>query len=281
MILTCPECATSYFVDDSRIAASGRNVRCTSCGARWTAFREAAAQPETPVPEVAPPPSAPVKGTADDLEIVAVAPPEPPSPQPVFAPVTPQVIRRPAARREAAGKVRLWLGAAAVVAILIIGAVVFRREVVGLAPGAQRAYAGVGLTVETLLIENVVAKPTFEGGHPVLAVSGSIRNSQAALAIAPAIRIELLDRAGKVIAAKVAHPIDTRVPGHATRHFAISVADPPAGVHDMAISFDGAPQAQAAPPPRAAEALLAPVEAKPLTPGTPDALPGGAAPAHD
>ena len=42
MILTCPECATSYFVDDSRIAAAGRTVKCSNCGARWTALPEGA-----------------------------------------------------------------------------------------------------------------------------------------------------------------------------------------------------------------------------------------------
>ena len=34
MILTCPDCATSYFVDDSKIPADGRLVKCASCGAR-------------------------------------------------------------------------------------------------------------------------------------------------------------------------------------------------------------------------------------------------------
>ena len=37
MILTCPECATSYFVDDSRIPSDGRRVKCSSCGHRWRA----------------------------------------------------------------------------------------------------------------------------------------------------------------------------------------------------------------------------------------------------
>src|ERR1700722_14875245 len=37
MILTCPECATGYFVEDEQIRAAGRTVRCAACGARWTA----------------------------------------------------------------------------------------------------------------------------------------------------------------------------------------------------------------------------------------------------
>ncbi|MDB5422733.1 MAG: hypothetical protein JWQ29_149, partial [Phenylobacterium sp.] len=76
MILTCPECATSYFVDDSRVPAAGRLVKCTSCGARWTAVKD-------PSPPAAPPPAKPaqtrepepfVPAAADDLEIVAMEP---------------------------------------------------------------------------------------------------------------------------------------------------------------------------------------------------------------
>ncbi|MEJ0064703.1 MAG: MJ0042-type zinc finger domain-containing protein [Caulobacteraceae bacterium] len=40
MILTCPECATGYFVEDGQISGSGRTVRCAACGARWTATPE-------------------------------------------------------------------------------------------------------------------------------------------------------------------------------------------------------------------------------------------------
>src|SRR3954469_19508388 len=55
MILTCPECATSYFVDDSRIGPAGRTVKCSHCGARWTARPDGAEPPPAPAP---PPPAA-------------------------------------------------------------------------------------------------------------------------------------------------------------------------------------------------------------------------------
>lgn len=35
MIITCPECATRYDVDDERFSPDGRSVRCTACGESW------------------------------------------------------------------------------------------------------------------------------------------------------------------------------------------------------------------------------------------------------
>lgn len=35
MLVTCPECATRYEVDDSAFSAGGRAVRCNHCGCEW------------------------------------------------------------------------------------------------------------------------------------------------------------------------------------------------------------------------------------------------------
>ena len=265
MILTCPECATSYFVDDSRIPDSGRSVKCTNCGARWTARpegAEAAPAPPPPKPKPAPEPAA--------------APP-PPVDEVVFeGPLTvkpPKAERRPtASRREANGKVWVWGASALVIVALIAGLIVLRAQVVQLLPASQKAYAGLGLPVSSLTIEKVHADPAFQGGRPVLSVSGQLRNVQAAAAEAPALRVSLLDRFGKPVATKVARPIDTAVPAHATRYFSIVMVDPPASVRDLQVTFEPAAKGV---PPRAAEAILGaqePAEARPLPPGSPDAL---------
>jgi hypothetical protein len=114
-------------------------------------------------------------------------------------------------------------------------------------------------------------------------VTGQVRNLRDAPALSPALRVSLLDRFGKPVAIKVAKPIDAAVPARAIRHFAISIVDPPASVHDLEVAFDsdggkgrggkGATAKAAVPPPAAPPAGPQPDEAKPLPPGSPDALP--------
>jgi predicted Zn finger-like uncharacterized protein len=262
MILTCPECATSYFVDDSRISPAGRTVKCSNCGARWTALREGA----EPTQDEPPPQPAPAAESSTSVDELVVEGPDPPRPVPFVRPtLTPP-------RRAATGK--MLAGAAAVVAALVAGAVFFRAEVVRVLPASQVVYAGLGMPVAGLVIENVHAEPTFQGGRPVLAVTGQIRNRRDTVAIVPSLRVSLLDRGGKPVAVKVARPIDANAPARAVRHFAIAIVDPPAGVHDLEVTFQTAAKAIAAP--RAAEAVLGapkPLDATPLPPGSPDALP--------
>jgi hypothetical protein len=181
----------------------------------------------------------------------------------------------PAPRPKVNGKVVVWAASALAAAALIGGAIVFRAEVVRLLPASQAAYAGLGMPVSSLAIEQVRADPVFQGGRPALAVTGQIRNLRDETARAPALRVSLLDRLGRPVTTKVAHPIDADVPGHAVRHFAISIVDPPASVHDLEVGFEHAAKGPSVPisdPNAAAGATPAPVDAKSLPPGSPDAL---------
>ena len=278
MILTCPECATSYFVDDSRIPAGGRTVKCTNCGARWhTAQNAGPPEPDSELfeepaaaeaaPEATPPETAPA-AAEDDL---VVSGPEPGTrPRPAAVP----------ARKAPTGAILAWVLMAALVVAFVVGAVLFRDDVVRLAPETSGAYAGLGLSVNSLglAIEQVKAEPTFQGGRPVLAVSGTIRNLRDEAAEAPAIRIDMLSRSGKPLAAKIVRPIDPHVPAGAKRHFAVTIADPPSSLQNLELAFEtggghGAPaavRAEAAAP--QATHAPQPVEAQPLPADAPDAL---------
>lgn len=216
-------------------------MKCSNCGARWTALPEAA-------PATAPPPPNPVAAPA------APTPPPPvdelviEGPTPFAPAVKPSRPTPPSAsRREANGKVAVWVASAVVIVGLVAAAIVFRAQVVQLMPASQAAYAGIGLPVSSLVIEQVHAEPAFQGGRPVLSVTGQLHNVRATAAVAAPLRVSLLDRFGKPVATKIARPLDAAVPPHSVRHFAISIVDPPASAHDLEVTFEPARKGAAAP----------------------------------
>jgi predicted Zn finger-like uncharacterized protein len=257
VILTCPECATSYFVDDSRVPPTGRRVKCSSCGHRWLAGPDGQiTEPKTPALAAEPESVAPVKEQSA---------PEPEAVVEPFAPAPPH--RRPGAgaarRADARGSALVWAGAAALAVALIAGAVIFREQIVRLWPKSSAAYAGLGLEVSGggLVFEQVHAEPAFLAGRPVLAVTGAIRNVRDVPVTAPPVRLTLLNRAGQQVAAKVAKPVDATIPGRAKRHFSITMLDPPATARDLEVRFESAADGRR----RATAAVLTPAPA-PLQP---------------
>ena len=232
MILTCPECATSYFVDDRKIAPEGRAVKCASCGHRWTAHPEATLELDVSAEEgaVARDPFQP-------------EPEEPAALSDLPGAELPKVIRAKVENtrkvREAAAHGIVWAGMAATIAIVVGLAVVFRVDVVKIMPGSARAYALAGLPVNTLglVIEGSRAEPALQDGHAALSISGMIRNVEDHAIVTPPLKIELLNKAGKTIVTKIARPADPVVPPGETRHFALAILDPPTSAHDLQISF--------------------------------------------
>jgi len=228
MILTCPECATSYFVDDGKVGPQGRSVRCTGCGCRWHAKTE-------PVLELK---------TVPEIGAVAFEPaPEPVALAEAPAAELPKVFR---ARTEAKRNTRkaavagaAWAGIAASFVGLIASAAVFKVEMVKLWPKSASAYAMVGLPVNAtgLEFEDISAKPALQDGRAALVVSGKIRNVEDRIIPAPPLRIILLDKSGKKVGQKISDPENAAVPPGETRHFVVSLIDPPAAAKDVEVAF--------------------------------------------
>ena len=266
MILTCPECATSYFVDDLRIPRLGRMVKCTNCSHRWRAYQDRA-EPEKEIPE-------------DDLVFEEKPAPEtepPPEEEIEFvaAPVTP--VRRPPPEARKKTPVGVAIAAGVLAGLVVLGGavVLLRQQIAGVFPGAAPMFAAIGLPVNTigLVLEGVKSKAMLQAGRPVWSVTGAVRNVRDEAVTAPPLRLSLRDKSGKEVATLVADALNARVPPGATRYFAITMPNPPAGAEELEVRFEppakgAAGEAHAAPVAVAHE----PAEAQPLPADSPDAL---------
>ena len=239
MILTCPDCATRYFVPDDKVGPAGRTVKCSSCGNRWTAHAEPELElfADPHALDEARPPVAKV----DDIPVSALPGEE-----------LPKVFRQKATTerrvREAATAGVVWAGMAVALVALVTAGVVFRGTVVDIWPSAAGAFAKVNKPVNRLglTLEDVRAEPSLQDGHAALAVSGVIRNIESHPVTAPPLRISLVNKAGKVVAAKLASPADPVVPPGETRHFAIVMLDPPSTAAFLDAGFEFSPKSKAA-----------------------------------
>lgn len=228
MILTCPSCATSYFIADDTVGPNGRKVRCQSCGEVWRATND-----EPLELSVAPEPAVISKPEPEA---------EPASLADTPAPELPKAFRARAEQqrrlRRAATHGAVWAGLASVFAALIVSAFLFRVEVVDIFPRAAAAYAGIGVPVNVvgLDFEALTAKesPVNPG---MVVVSGALRNVRDREIVAPPVRVSLLDENGAEIGFKLVQ-IDAApvLPGK-VQGFAAIIPDPAGATADIGVNF--------------------------------------------
>jgi predicted Zn finger-like uncharacterized protein len=240
MILTCPECATRYFLPDVQIGVTGRKVKCAQCGASWREFGQAD-------PEAAAAAVAAARGQSAATAPPAAAEPEP-EPEEALSPGTArraEILREKKAQAERKSKqaatvnAAVWAGLVAAVAFCLVLSAVFREQVVRLWPGTASAYAAVGLPVNAagLLIEKVRAAPSMLEGHKALTVTGTLRNVAGAPVTVPAFRVDILDKAGRTLDHKIIQITAPPLKAGEIQAFSLGVADPPAGYQDVAVTF--------------------------------------------
>ncbi len=238
MILTCPQCATRYFLPDVQVGRAGRAVKCTTCAKVWRA--QGAPEPE---PEPEPEFEAPSHHFEPE--------PEQPFPDPeeefaVAAQRRAEILRQKkveAERRQRQATVitgAVWAGIASAIALCLALGIIFRIQVVKWWPGTATAYAALHMPINAsgLLIDKVKAAPAIQQGRRSLVVTGVLTNASAAPRAAPAFRVSMLDRAGKPLTQRVIEtspPVALKV-GEA-RRFQLQVADPPPGAVDVEVTL--------------------------------------------
>jgi len=235
MILTCPECASRYFVDDARIGPEGRKVRCSSCGHAWRESGASATAYDTPLT------------LAPDFE---------PTPAPVAAEEEP-AIRPRASRADAAARLReeavekrktreaaavgaIWAVLGAGFVVLALVAVIFRTDVVRLMPMTAGAYAFARMPVNPIgiNIEAPQIKPGLKDGRAAMIVSGIERNIDSHPRPAAPLKISLLDKGNQKIASQAMTPDGGPIQPGETRAFSLTFLDPPLQTTGAQAEFD-------------------------------------------
>ena len=196
MNVACPSCETTFRIDLELIGATGRRVRCGSCGHDWT---------QMPLEEEAP---------AGDSEAGAAPEPEAPAAPESEAPAVDvraavaAEARKPARRRPepktSAGGGRVaagWIVLLLVLGGLIGGAYFGQARIVAAVPAAGELYRMAGLEVEPPLGEGLELRAVKSvrrliDGQRVVVIEGVVANISGEAREVPQLRASLTDGSG-------------------------------------------------------------------------------------
>jgi predicted Zn finger-like uncharacterized protein len=274
MRIVCPHCSTSYEVDNAQLGAEGRTVRCARCQQTWRAKAPAHALVAEPLEwglaalepkdAVAHPvwesPAVTAESYGPNLPAsIADAPPlspadhdEPPHEWTHAAEIVSETepredIETVAARRahvardtrrrkrQRSGPLRVIAACAAVLAALLI----WRAEVVRLAPQTAQIFAAIGLPVNLrgVAFEDLGITEETHEGVPVMVVQGRIVNITKHDAEVPRLRFAVRNKAGVEIYAWTALPDQNELKAGESMPFRSRLASPPAESKDVLVRF--------------------------------------------
>ena len=207
MILTCPDCDTQYFAEDSTIGDSGRTVKCATCGHSWFVG-----------PEGAGPAPTSLAGAHEAYR---------------------QKVRERRLRKSRSAALTAWLVTAGLFALTLGGAVLFRKSVVQSWPQSASAFAAIGLNVNRFDLDflETEAERFFDGTTPILEVRGTVQNISKSDVRAPRVRVNLLNDKEELVAQAFASVTPATIPAQATARFSARIENPPFESFELELSF--------------------------------------------
>jgi predicted Zn finger-like uncharacterized protein len=243
MLLTCPSCETRYQVDEAAIdRAAGRQVRCANCGYLW----HFAPSLEEHVPEpTAARPAARSTGVVAGAASAAAAP-GPAMAGPVLQPdgaaalsTTLELGSAAAPAVEAmhpALRGLLQVGAALIVAAVILVPILGRNTVVGTWPESAKVYQAVGLQTVTPGT-GLDVKVTQLRSDGAFVVTGEITNTTREAVNLPPIRVALFDMTKTEVEFQMVDPPVESLPPGAVIRFKTVFEHPSVAATDVVATF--------------------------------------------
>lgn len=213
MILTCPECGTQYFADDSTIGDSGRTVKCTACDHSWFVHP---------------------KGVVHD--------PEENGSGPGIEGAHEAYRRQVTARKKKQSRVAAftsWIVTASIFFALGASAVVLRQDVVKIWPQSASVYRFMGMDVNRFGLEFTYreATRTFDGTTPVLTVRGQLKNVSKTTQQSPKVRVGLRDELGREIDHVITDISPKRLAADEIGEFQARMENPPVESFSLELSL--------------------------------------------
>jgi predicted Zn finger-like uncharacterized protein len=275
MLIVCPNCATSYKIEETSLGSEGRTVRCARCKVTWFAAATASTHAlALHAPTMADVGSDPRDGSTAPSDIpqhgeigtVAILPPEPfphavesDSPPLVPAAVGEEEAEAPpsedvesiAAKRQAqlvplpparpSRRPRLAFYIPVLLAI-IVAAMAARTPIVRQFSQTASLFAAIGLPVNLRGLEfnDVVISNETENNVPVMIVQGKIRNITPNKVQVPHIRFGVQNNANVEVYAWTALPDKTMLGAGETLAFRSQLASPPPEAKTVAVRFANA-----------------------------------------
>jgi predicted Zn finger-like uncharacterized protein len=251
MLIICPDCESSYEVEQADLGADGRKVRCTECGAVWHASGEAATAAAEEIEPVVPAfGNQPFADEADEeAEIETLREPDliDPSVEDVAFQDPPR--KKSPLRRKPRGTaprgarkhgVMPFVAAAGIAGLIALG--IWRDTVVHLVPDLAGLYAVAGLPVNLRGLEfrDVNTAETMENGVPLLVVRGTIENVTKEAVDVPRLRLAVRGTSGREIFVWTAMPSKNELSAGEALPFFAQLASPPAEGREVAVRFIGA-----------------------------------------
>ena len=253
MVITCPECGTSYRTDARSIGPQGRTVRCARCAETWfvpaadadIASKDAAAR----VADAAAlredmddnlslmldeaPQATQTQVQAKGGRIVPPAPVGPATAVPQAAPTADVMLRDLEDARKLARRRRtirwIWIIAALIALAGVVTAYLNRQEIVNRQPELASLYRAVGVEVRAggLEIDPPTARTSIIDNRPVIRVDGAVRNLSNRVADLPLIELTLHGADGEALAQWFVEAPQAQLAARGRLPFTTEYVDPP------------------------------------------------------